>query len=678
MIKLEEFYENFIQETLADADAEERMTPTAFFEKVCNVLVESGDLGQNYSSSYHYKTGEEVAGWDFDEERKILFLLNYEFFNTEKISVFSKNAIDNKFKRVVNFYKKSLKGYYKFLEETSDVYQLAYYIYTKKIENKFDKVVIFVLTDGKITNNLKEISSEYIEDTQIEYKVIDIEYIFKTYLSNYIEEEIEVDVDIPCLKVNTTEEYESYLAVVDGETIYSLYDRLGKKILEENVRTFLQFRGNVNKGIRNSIERKPEYFFAYNNGITATATSLELNNENNRIKKIRNLQIVNGGQTTSAIYMSKKVLNNNIKDIYVQLKLSLVKEKEKYNDFVRDVSRYANTQNKVSDSDLFSNHRFHKEFSDFSKRIWAPPKNGFYRKTRWFYERVRGEYLNDQALLSPARKKAFMNESPKEQVIDKILLSKSENLWKGKPVEVCKGAQYSFKTFAEYIVKEYEKEEELITKSFFKSAVARIIIFKKLEKIISKSSWYDGGYRAQTVAYTIAYLAYFLEKSKKYFNFNLVWEQQELSDEFIEELRNLAHNIYLIIIKPDKGYSNIGEWCKREACWQKIKVREILFSLPKEYILKEQLIKEIIKQERDNKKEEIKINYLIKIAEISVEDWIKIYEHYNRYKELKDSQLELIKKMAEGKFNEGKFYPTDKQAKIIYEGLKTARNDRII
>lgn len=407
MIKIEDFYENFMQEVLSDSNIEEQMTSSTFLDKICEILVENGDLTPDYLLAYYYKMGIEVAGGDFDEERKILCLLNYEFFNSEYILTITKSNIETKLKRVVNFYKKCLDKYYVDLEETSEVYNLAYNIYTKTLENKIDKVIILLLTDGKITSSLTELPKSEVKNISIEYKIIDLEYLYKTYLAKYIEEEKEIEVDIPCLKVATTEEYESYLAILPGETIYNIYNELGKKLLEENIRTFLQFRGKINKGIRNTIEQRPEYFFAFNNGITATATGITLNEEKTKIVKITNLQIVNGGQTTSSIYMAKKNLGYDISDVYVQLKLSLIKDKDKYNNFVRDISRYANTQNKVSDSDLFSNHGFHKEFSDFSKRIWAPPKDGYMKKTRWFYERVRGEYLNDQALLSAAKKRLF-------------------------------------------------------------------------------------------------------------------------------------------------------------------------------------------------------------------------------------------------------------------------------
>ncbi|MEG0516881.1 MAG: AIPR family protein, partial [Cetobacterium sp.] len=538
MITINEFYEIFTQNIFFTADARNEMTPQSFFEVICETLVESGDLTLNYSPSPYQKLGLEVAGWDFDEDRKVLTLLVCKQFISNDIETLSKQTVDKKFKRLYNFYEKSINKFYENLEETSDAFTLAFSIYEKAINKDFNKVKLVLLTNGKLTKNVNAIESKELYGVKIEYQIIDIEYLYKTSLSNYIEEDIEIEVDIPCLKVDTSNKYSSFLAVINGETICDIYENLGKKVLDENVRTFLQFKGGVNKGIRNTIEYKPEYFFAYNNGITATAKSIELNEEENKIIKINNLHIVNGGQTTSSIYRSKLDLKKDVSNIFVQMKLSLVKENNDYQEFVQNISRFANTQNKVNESDLFSNHEFHKEFSKYSKKIWAPPKANQQKKTRWFYERVRGEYLNDLATCSTMSKKNnFKQESPKEQVIDKVFLAKSENVWNLKPVEVCKGAQYSFKTFAEEIVKEYDKNNEMITEIYFKNAIARVIIFKKLEKIISKSDWYDGGYRAQVVAYTLAYIANFLKVNDIFFNFNLIWESQDICDDLEKVLK---------------------------------------------------------------------------------------------------------------------------------------------
>ena len=66
--------------------------------------------------------------------------------------------------------------------------------------------------------------------------------------------------------------FESYLCVLPASVISRLYKEFSTRLLEKNVRSFLQFRG-VNKGIRETISKEPEKFVAYNNGLTITATN---------------------------------------------------------------------------------------------------------------------------------------------------------------------------------------------------------------------------------------------------------------------------------------------------------------------------------------------------------------------------------------------------------------------
>ena len=85
-----------------------------------------------------------------------------------------------------------------------------------------------------------------------------------------------------------------------GTLLAKIYGLYGSKVLESNVRSYLQNRTKVNKKIKLTIEDEPEMFFAYNNGLTVTASDIKIDN-NHRITSMRNFQIVNGGQTTASI-----------------------------------------------------------------------------------------------------------------------------------------------------------------------------------------------------------------------------------------------------------------------------------------------------------------------------------------------------------------------------------------
>jgi AIPR protein len=193
----------------------------------------------------------------------------------------------------------------------------------------------------------------------------------------------------------------AYLSVVPAVQLAAIYDRWGSRLLEQNVRSFLQARGNVNRGIRNTLEREPEMFFAYNNGITATAEAIESETTEQGlvITNIHNLQIVNGGQTTASIHLASRQKVDLFR-VFIQMKLSIVGP-DLAEKIVPKISQYANSQNRVNAADFFANHPFHVRMEEFSRRLYAPSPEGNFRESKWFYERARGSYQDETAKSYP-------------------------------------------------------------------------------------------------------------------------------------------------------------------------------------------------------------------------------------------------------------------------------------
>ena len=98
---------------------------------------------------------------------------------------------------------------------------------------------------------------------------------------------------------------------------------------------------------------------------------------------------------------------------------------EEYDKLVMDISRSSNSQNKVSDADFFASHPFHRNFEQLSLQVYAPAKLVGACDTQWFYERARGQYIQAQSRLSPAKKREFERIHPKKQVIKKTDVSKA-------------------------------------------------------------------------------------------------------------------------------------------------------------------------------------------------------------------------------------------------------------
>jgi hypothetical protein len=248
----------------------------------------------------------------------------------------------------------------------------------------------------------------------------------------------------------------------------------------------------VNDGIRNTIKAEPEMFFSYNNGLSATADAIEteVDGAGVRIVSARKLQIVNGGQTTASLHAALKHSPENLAHVHVQLKLTVVLA-DSSDQVAPNISRFANSQNKVSTADFFSNHPFHMRMEGYSRRVLAPPLEGASRQTRWFYERARGQYQVERAKLGTADRRRFDTEQPKPQLFAKTDLAKVELSFRLKPDTVSKGAQKNFAAFASDIGEAWTASEKKYDETWFKRLVAKVIIFRALEKAIPKQVWYS-------------------------------------------------------------------------------------------------------------------------------------------------------------------------------------------
>ena len=371
--------------------------------------------------------------------------------------------------------------------------------------------------------------------------------------------------------------------MIPGQQLGAIYDKWGTRLLEANVRSFLQARGKVNQGIRDTLEVQPELFFAFNNGITATANEVDIQESpvGPVMRAASNLQIVNGGQTTASIHAARKPRKGKptakLEDVYVQMKLSIVPP-EQTEDVVPKISEYANTQNKVTAADFFSNHPFHVKMEEFSRRVLAPAGSGAYRETKWFYERARGQYPDARANRTDAERRKFDLEFPRNQYFTKTDLAKFENSWSGKPEIVSLGAQKNFAEFARQLGNRWKKSESEFGEVWYKRMIAKAIIFRSLERLVPSQDWYEGGYRANIVTYSIAKVAHDVEEMGKLVDLDAIWRAQAISKELQDALLTAAEEANSVIHDPPLGINNLSEWAKKQACWAALQSRKLNYA----------------------------------------------------------------------------------------------------
>jgi hypothetical protein len=379
--------------------------------------------------------------------------------------------------------------------------------------------------------------------------------------------------------------------------------------------------------------KEPEMFLAFNNGIAATADEIELvDSEDGKgkiISVVKDLQIVNGGQTTASIYHTQKKDKADISKVFVQVKLSVVKNKEKFSEIVSRISEYANTQNKVSVSDLSSNRPYHIELEKLSRSIFTPITDNKPLQTKWFYERARGQYKN--AVLkdgfTPSRKKAFDLKNPKQQLFTKEELAKYINAYEeitdGKkiligPHYVVRGNQKNYVQFMNYCL------EKKINNIYFEDTIAKALLYRAAEKAYGIKPNAIGDMRYITVPYAITLLN---NLTKNQIDLYKIWKAQDVS----ESLKSLLFEMMSAIepfIKNTAPGGLYGEWAKKEDCWIQVKNYDFGFDLS---VIKRDLIdkknppKRIIisddETEMQKKREDLE-----KIKSIPTAIWKKIEE----------------------------------------------------
>ena len=568
---LTEFLQELRQDLLSRAslEGEEKLLPVTFTERVLEDLVAIGEVDDG-EACYVTGAGYEVSGYDLNEEegRLDLFVARYTGANVPVwlAAKSVESAIDGAFM----FQTKARQGLHRTLEEASSAHDM-----TLRISEAphIERVRIFVLTDAMV--RAVERPTEERDGVLTSYHVWDLERLRRLARSGAHPEPLDLDIkalgpfEVPCIKApEETGDYTAYLAIFPGLLLASAYSQFGPRLLELNVRSYLQARGKVNAGIRRTILAEPEHFLAYNNGISITAAAVQLSpgrNGTSTLTSIHDMQIVNGGQTTASIYSAWRKDKAELADLSVAAKITVV-PKHLIDEFVPHISRYANSQNKVNEADFAANDPFHVSVEKMSRSVWAPAPEGTQRMSKWFYERARGQYADALGREeTPSRKNQFRAVHPASQKFTKTDLAKFEHSWAQLPHLVSRGAE---KNFREYAITR-GRQQRAVDESAYRDIIARAILFRATEKTVTGLGLI--GYRANVVAYSIAYLAHHTESR---IDLEKIWLHQSLPIQVTEALKSVAPVVYTMITEPEGG-GNVGEWAKKEKCWEAIRSRVI-------------------------------------------------------------------------------------------------------
>lgn len=585
----------------------------------------------------------KINAFSFSEDYSTISLFVTIYKAQKSITAVSQKEVSEAIRLVSNFYvKASQEDYVNRLTDSAEIVGCAHELgKNEDLKDNAHQIKIFILTNGTYKEPIK--ADKELEHLQLECKVFDLDYFCK--ISEEQKQPIFVDFESLGYKIpyitgaEDNDLYQAYIAIVPGACLADLYGTYKVRLMENNVRQFLQFTGKINNGIKETIETAPEMFLAYNNGIAATASHIELDRTGKYIKSIKGLQIVNGGQTTASLYHVKDTNKDiDLSRILVLVKFSIVKNEERYDEIVGNISRCANTQNKVNESDFSANREELIRLETWSRSIMTEPSSTHSTSTFWYFERVKGQYKNFRLKegFTKQAESQFDMKYPKEQVFTKYDLAKYENCYGEThftvkiagvdcddyigPHTVCLGNEKNYAVFLKHNMPKLSDIDNI----YFEDLIAKAILFKEADKRYGTKQHGEpiGDLKKIVVPYAIALLHHITNGQIDLYK---IWMRQEVSPELSDFLYELMKQINDFITSI-QGVSRYEELAKKKSFWEDVKNRTWSYNLNE---IKRDLIDSVNPPKRVSKSKEEQERILaeesrIMLVNIPVEIWERI------------------------------------------------------
>ena len=583
---IEDFRKQFIDDIRNDASIEGSAPESYFIERALTDLEEFGELSEPIPMSVKVMNLKRQIlsfdGYAYDEANRTLVLIASEYINQCDLAhTLTNTRIEELLFSMQRFIDESVNGdLFRYCNANDSAYHIAKE-FGKKINDKkeIERFKFVVISNCTLSKQIKSLKRPDFLGRPVELKVWSLENFFNEYNANS-HEVVKFETSnfgcngIQCLKAKLGEECnDTYLCVVPGLFLADLYIKYSNNLLQKHVRGALGIYEKVSKAVRNSAIHRPEKFFELNNGIVAVAREVKLDTNCNIIA-FNDFQILNGCQTV--VTLAKAVLKNEtskLEDLFVPMKLivfnldtDLSREKLDMYDFESlEISKCTQNQQPTRDTDFFSNHPFHILMELLSRKVFAPSTGGNPYQTKWFYERHRRGWYQEQIAMNIHQISIFLNIYPKHQVISKEKFARCYNTILMHPDQVCKGASVNLRYFAPTIEMIYSNRD-CINEDFYKKCICSVIMYESLANLIEKASWYKmNDNKSQLVPYTISKLMSSIPSGKD-LNWNLIWKKQELYPEIKDELMKLALFTYEFM-KQKAGRRLVRDIAKQSSTW---------------------------------------------------------------------------------------------------------------
>jgi len=537
-----------------------------------------GILGYSFTNDIISEDSENENEEDSSEEKEYEwnFTLFNGFFSDELTIVNAKKAdIQKAVSEVAKFIESTLSGKSKFIvQDYHPISELQEFILKLQKKNILERIEICIITNNLIEQENLD-SSIFIESLQRECKIhywginkwsdlarskskrlpINLDFLQKEKMC----------YDIPFLEKKNNEDLKYYLTIFPGDLIADLYDEYHTQLLENNVRVFLSLKSKYNREMSKTIREDSDMFFSYNNGISATASSIKINNDTNKIEEINDFQIVNGGQTTATLYHTKKNFKKSLSQIYLQVKITVLKKTDKYLELVSNISKYANSQTAVKLSDFWTNDHYLLGIEKISLRNPIQKNDVF---IYYFFERMTGQYKETRARKGTDRDiLVWEKQNPKGLSFNKIELARWFNAKNLRPDISASSADKQFELFMK------RKDKPVISISNFKTIVGFGQLCIRARKVCGKEGGKefpsiigDSNVGMATSIYAMSYLEFI---TRGLFDYHSIHDQKVDVSELDSIMKTIIKKCWEQIDKYGGLYAR--DKTKTEECWKFVK-----------------------------------------------------------------------------------------------------------
>ena len=368
-------------------------------------------FGENYLSLDPDDTKERIVNDKHAEGVDAILIdqINYDllFIQAKTVENFdntTNNFSENDVKSTLQGIRFLLQGDYK-KRITPELENLVDEYHELDRTGDYETTIIFLTLKSKPVDN-KFIKSFNQDFPMIAVSFYDFDKLFDFYVNKYLTiraappKRISFKVLTNLLTKDTPDK--SRVFTCKGEELAKIYNDYRERIFQQNVRYSLGLRSkSINRQILETAidNTRNKEFWYFNNGITIVCKKI---NEaaSGKVINLDNAQIINGAQTTYALYEAYN--NGNLKgDVEVLVKVIETDDRN----FIESVTLYTNSQNAIRLRDLCSNDEIQLKIQKILLDSY-----------RLFYERKRGEF--DSLYPTAEAKRKLLGQDYKVKVIN--------------------------------------------------------------------------------------------------------------------------------------------------------------------------------------------------------------------------------------------------------------------